>query len=269
MIRRLLICAVSCGCLSAAFAQSSLVVEPQPLGAPSATKLVDKLAATYLSLQTLSADFTYSVQSKTRHQIVTGHARLMKPNFARLTFERIAEPAYPNLIASDGRQAYTFVPENYSASVQPLPSASHNSVLAAQQASGSVAGGQIKTAPVSHDGKELRLWDSIVLQAFFSVRAASEYFYAGRISLMTIEGTRVIDGVAYTVLYHHLSGGSIAGGAMSDFDQRVYIGPDGLIHMSVLVFQEAGAPGIQMMRLRNIKVNDPMSPESFIFTPPQ
>lgn len=42
-----------------------------------------------------------------------GHARLMKPNFARLTFDRIAEPAYPNLIGSDGTLAYTFVPGTF------------------------------------------------------------------------------------------------------------------------------------------------------------
>lgn len=268
MKRIFLLCVVATGLLSAAFGQKSIVVEPAPLGAPKPEKIIAKLASTYGALQTFSADFEYIVRTKTRAQVVRGHARLMKPNFARLTFGRIAEPAYPNLIGSDGKLAYTFVPPGYSKDVKPAPFPGYDPLRAARQASGLEAGGTIRTAKVSRDGRELRLWDSIALQAFFDLNDALEYFYSGRKSFIVVEGTRVVEGVRYTVLYNHLSGGSVAGGAMSDFEQRLFIDADGLIKLYTIQFQEAGEAGLQMMRLSNIRLNEPMTADSFAFTPP-
>ena len=85
---------------------------------------------------------------------------------------------------------------------------------------------------------------------------------------MDAEGDQELDGVTYKVLHHHFGGGNIAGGENSDFEQRLYVGPDNLIHMYVLEFTSAGRPGIQIMRLRNIKVNVPMTRSSFAFTLP-
>lgn len=263
-----LLCTAVFWAASLALAQKSLVVEPAPLGSPKPDKVISKSAEAYAGLKTLSADFEYIVRSKTRAQVVRGHARLMKPNFARLTFDRIAEPAYPNLIGSDGKLAYTFVPPGYSKEVKPAPFAGYDPLRAARQASGLEAGGTIRTAKVARDGRELRLWDSIALQAFFDLNDALEYFYSGRKSFIVVEGTRAVEGVRYTVLYNHLSGGSVAGGAMSDFAQRLFIDSDGLIKLYTIQFQEAGEVGLQMMRLSNIKVNEPMTAESFVFTPP-
>ncbi len=269
MKRYLLLCTAVFLTGSPAIAQKSLVVEPAPLGSPKPDKVISKSAVAYANLQTLSADFEYIVRSKTRAQVVRGHARLMKPNFARLTFERITEPSYPNLIGSDGKLAYTFVPPGYNKDVKPVPFPGYDPLLTARQASGLAAGGTIRTAKVSRDGRELRLWDSIALQAFFSLNDALEYFYSGRKSFIVVEGARVVEGTRYTVLYNHLSGGSVAGGAMSDFEQRLFIDADGLIKLYTIQFQEAGETGLQMMRLSNIKVNEPMTPEDFAFTPPE
>lgn len=252
---------------SPASAQKSLVVEPAPLGSAKPEKVIAKSAAAYAELKTLSADFEYIVRSKTRAQVVRGHARLMKPNFARLTFERIAEPAYPNLIGSDGKLAYTFLPPGYSKDVTPAPFPGYDPQRAARQASGLETNGTIRSAKVSRDGRELRLWDSIALQAFFSLNDALEYFYSGRKSFIIVEGTRVVEGVRYMVLSNHLPGGSIGGGKTSDFDQRLFIDADGLIKLYTLQFQEAGEVGLQMMRLSNVKVNEPMTPEEFAFKP--
>lgn len=268
MKRLFLLCAVVCLTGGTAMAQKSIVVEPAPLGTPKPEKVISKSAEAYTNLKTLSADFEYIVRTKTRAQVVRGHARLMKPNFARLTFERIAEPAYPNLIGSDGKLAYTFVPPGYSKDVKPAPFPGYDPIRAARQASGLETGGTIRTAKVSRDGRELRLWDSIALQAFFDLNAALEYFYSGRKSFIVVEGPRVVEGVRYTVLYNHLSGGSVAGGAMSDFEQRLFIDADGLIRLYTIQFQEAGEVGLQMMRLSNIKLNEPMTAGSFAFTPP-
>lgn len=263
-----LLCIAASLAASPAIAQKSLVVEPAPLGAAKPEKVIAKSAEAYAELKTLSADFEYVVRSKTRAQVVRGHARLMKPNFARLTFERIAEPAYPTLIGSDGKLVYTFVPPGYDKDVRPTPFPGYDPLRAARQASGLETGGTIRTAKVSRDGRELRLWDSIALQAFFSLNDALEYFYSGRKSFIVVEGTRVVEDVRYTVLYNHLSGGSLGGGAMSDFDQRLFIDADGLIKLFTIQFKEADAAGLQMMRLSNIKVNEPMTPEQFAFTPP-
>ena len=262
-----LLCTAVFWAASLALAQKSLVVEPAPLGSPKPDKVISKSAEAYAGLKTLSADFEYIVRSKTRAQVVRGHARLMKPNFARLTFERIAEPAYPNLIGSDGKLAYTFVPPGYSKDVKPAPFPGYDPLRAARQASGLEAGGTSRTAKVSRNGRELRLWDSIALQAFFDLNAALEYFYSGRKSFIIVEGTRVVESVRYTVLYNHLSGGSVAGGAMSDFEQRLFIDADGLIKLYTIQFQEAGEVGLQMMRLSNIKLNELMTADSFAFTP--
>lgn len=268
MKRLLLLCAVTALAGNCAHAQKSLVVEPAPLGASKPEKIVDRLGERYAELQTFSADFEYIVRSATRAQVVRGHARFMKPNFARLTFDRIAEPAYPNLVGSDGKLAYTFTPRGYNKDVKPAPFPGYDPLAAARQASGLEPGGEIRSAKVSRDGRELRLWDSILLQAFFDIPSALEYFYSGRKSFITVEGSRTLDGVRYTVLYNHLSGGAVAGGTMSDFEQRLFIGPDGLLHLYTLQFKEAGAAGLQMMRLSNIKLNEPMTAESFAFSPP-
>lgn len=268
MKRIFFLCAAVCLVGGTAIAQKSLVVEPAPLGSLKPDKVITKSAEAYANLQTLSADFEYIVRSKTRAQVVRGHARLMKPNFARLTFDRISEPAYPNLIGSDGKLAYTFVPPGYDKNVMPTPFSGYDPLRAARQASGLETDGTIRTAKVSRDGHELRLWDSIALQAFFSLNDALEYFYSGRQSFIIVEGTRVVDGELYTVLYNHLSGGSVAGGAMSDLKQRLFLNADGLIKLSTIQFKEAGETGLQMMRLTNIKVNEPMSIGSFVFMPP-
>lgn len=269
--------------------------------------LLQKMEAAYTAAHTLTADFSYTVASDKRQQVVNGQARLMKPNFARLVFSHIAEPAFPNLIASDGTHKYTFVPKNFRGGPTPFsppinpefrtppsgavadippekPHASskplilptnrtfepgpHDPVLAAQQASGLVPGGRILTERVARHGHNLRLWDSIALQSFFNLRSGLGYLYARRPQELKIEGTRVLNGVTYTVISHHYKGGYIEGGAPSDFDQHVFVGPDGLIHRYELRFTSGGMPGIQVMQLRNIRLNEPMTPESFAFAPP-
>jgi outer membrane lipoprotein-sorting protein len=270
--------------------------------------LLQKMEAAYTAANTLTADFSYTVASDKRQQVVNGQARLMKPNFARLAFSHVAEPAFPNLIASDGKHKYTFVPKNFRGGLTPFSSpinpefrpppsgagadiplkkppadskppslptnrtfepGSHDPVLAAQQASGLVPGGRILTERVARHGHDLRLWDSVALQSFFHLRSGLNYLYARRLRELKIEGTQVLDGVTYTVISHHYKGGYIEGGAPSDFDQRIFVGPDGLIHRYELRFTSGGLPGIQVMQLRNIRLNEPMTPESFVFTPPK
>jgi outer membrane lipoprotein-sorting protein len=274
-------------------------------------ELIAHMHRAYAAAGSFSADFVYTVESDVRHQRVEGHARLMKPNLARLTFARMAEPAFPNLIASDGASQFTFVSEKFKGGWWPqdtpinvgfrAPSGSldgvepsaparhaarafdgpiptnrtfapgpHDPVLAARQASGLAAGGgTIIREKVSSHGRELRLWDSLALQAFFDVRTALRAnLYTRDLTSLRVEGTRVVDGISYTVIFHRFKDGNIEGGARSDFDQRVFVAPDGIIHRYELGFTSNGKPGLQVMQLRNVKLNEPMTREAFAFAYP-
>lgn len=281
---------------------------------PTLPKIDDVLArmnAACNSAQTMSADFRYTVESDVRHQEVIGHMQLMKPNYARLTFTRIAEPAFPNLIGSDGRFTYTYVPKNFRGGRLPttLPlnpeyrttedpalrvndedanaaptrhdaalggiitnrtfaPGDHDPLLAARQASGLVKGGIIEKSRTDTRGRNLLLWDSIAIRSFFDVMSGLRALYFSSTSELKVEGMQTINGVTYTVIYHRYTGGNIEGGAASDFDQRVFVGPDNLIHRYELRFTSNGKPGLQIMELTKVRLNQPMKAEDFVFTPP-
>lgn len=237
---------------------------------PRVKSLLDRVGRASRAARTMSADFTYSVNSVRRQQFIAGRVRMMKPNYARVTFSHLAEPAFPNLVASDGQRAYTFTPSSFRTDTRTFtPDPAFDPAAAARQASGLAAGGgTLRSEPVSPNGVDLRLWDGIPIQAFFDPTAALRYLYYSDPSELRYEGEQTVDGVRYRVLSHHFANGNIAGGERSPFDQRVYVGPDDLIHMYVLEFRSAGRPGVQVVRLRNVRVNAPMAPADFAFTPP-
>ncbi|MDP2137038.1 MAG: hypothetical protein Q8J74_04220 [Candidatus Didemnitutus sp.] len=266
------------GLFAALFLAGSAVLrgDPEPAARPTENadpdqavrRLLAHMDAAAQSTTTLSADFTYTVASVKRQQLVVGHARLMKPNFARFTFSYIAEPAFPNLVAVDGEQAFTFTPAGFRPDRTFAPGP-FDSALGARQASGlAPGGGKITATKADPVGVDIRLWDAIPLQAFFQTRRALGNLYLRSSDDLWIEGTRELDGVVYTVLNHHFKKGNIAGGEKSEFDQRLYVAPDGRIHMYVLEFSSGGSRGVQIMKLTNIKINEPMTKESFAFTPP-
>ena len=235
----------------------------------SAAALLRRIQTATMAAKTMTADFTYTVTSVKQQQMVTGKMRLMKPNFARLTFSYMARPAFPNLVASDGTNIFTFKPNSFLPD-RPFAKGSFDSWRGALCASGALpGGGTISTTPAHPDGHNVHLWDAMPLQAFFDPEVAIRaYLYLSDLDELDSEGEQELDGIAYKVLHHRVEGGNIAGGENSDFEQRLYVGPDNLIHMFVLEFTSAGRPGIQIMRLRNIKVNVPLTESAFAFTPP-
>ena len=235
----------------------------------SAVALLRRIQTTTLAAKTITADFTYTVTSVKQQQMVTGKMRLMKPNFARLTFSYIARPAFPNLVASDGTNIFTFKPSSFLPD-RTFAKGPFDSWRGALCASGALPdGGTISVTPAHPDGYNVHLWDAMPLQAFFNPEVAvRQYLYVSNLDELDLDGEQELDGVTYKVLHHRVEGGNIAGGENSDFEQRLYVGPDNLIHMYVLEFTSAGRPGIQVMRLRNIKVNVPLTKSSFAFTPP-
>jgi outer membrane lipoprotein-sorting protein len=245
------------------------------------------------ALTTLSADFAYTVTSTRRQQRITGKVRLMKPNFARITFDSIAEPAFPNIVASDGTLLTTFTPANYRPSSSfspPAPSVDFvggsnmsdtvyrspyfvagpfDPVAAARGASGLAAdGGSFSTSRVQRDGSNIRLWDSILIQSFFNPTAALRFLYASSSDDYRVEAPQTINGTSHNVLYHRFANGQIEGGDHSVFNQRLYVAANGIIHRYVLDFTADKKPGTQIMEFTNIKTNEPMTKESFAFVPP-
>jgi outer membrane lipoprotein-sorting protein len=236
---------------------------------PRTVALLKRVKAAYRRTNTLTADFTYSVTSVKRQQVIEGTIRMKRPNLARVTFSFLREPAFPNLVASDGKKYYTFTPESFDTSTrrfQPLP---FDSQEGAKQASGLLpGGGAISESAVSPGGTELHLWDATPIQAFFDpFEAIRDTLFIADPNFLEYEGTQKIGGVTYRVLRHYYPNGNIAGGESSPFRQRLYIGPDDLIHQYVLEFVSGGRPGVQVARLSNIRLNPPINDASFAFTP--
>lgn len=222
--------------------------------------IIDSIHAASASAQTLSADFTYTVESVKRGQSVAGHVEMMKPNFARFTYTSIARPAYPLPVVSDGETNYIFAPKK---------SGAYDPILAAQQASGLKAGGgKFKTQPDEPDGSNIHLWDSILLQSFFSPDAGLQYLYCQDYDELVYQGKKDVNGVPCSVLYHHLKGGNTASGENSDFDQWLYVGKDGFIRMYVLKFTSKGEPGTQTATLSHLLTNISLETNEFAFSPP-
>ncbi|MFN7141325.1 MAG: LolA family protein [Limisphaerales bacterium] len=235
-------------------------------------ELLDRVEEATRAAKTMEADFIYTVDSVKQKQEVKGTIRMMKPNYARLTFTSMRRPAYPNLVASDGTTRYSYTSHSFDPK-NPLaePPASFHPVSEAKFASGLAAGGGVISTNVAEpNGSNLRLWDAAPIQAFYGAKSAiRNYLYVRDLNQFKYEGTEKIDGVRYHVLYRYFPHGNIAGGESTHFDQRLYIGPDNLIHMYVMEFRSGGKPGKQVARLRNIKINRPMKASDFAFTPPK
>jgi outer membrane lipoprotein-sorting protein len=236
---------------------------------PRTVALLKRVRAAYKRTNSLTADFTYSVTSVKRQQVIEGTVRMKRPNLARVTFSYLREPAFPSLIASDGKKQYTFTPESFDASTRRFRSLPFDPQAGAKQASGLLpGGGTITASAVSARGSELHLWDATPIQAFFDpFEAIRDTLFISDPNLLQYEGRRTIDGVTYRVLRHYFRNGNIAGGEDSPFSQRLYIGPDDLIHQYVLEFVSGGRPGVQVARLKNIQINRSISDASFAFTP--
>lgn len=223
---------------------------------PRVTALLRRVEIASRAAKTMTADFTYSVTGIKRIQFVTGSVQLMKPNLARISFSHLAEPAYPNIFASDGEKVYTFTPANFNVNTRAFaPDPAFDPVDGAKAASGLGGRGSIRSEPARPDGSNIRLWDSIAIQSFFNVRAGISHLFFQDDSELRYEGEQVVGGVRYRVISHYFPTGNIPGGEITPFWRRVYVGPDDLIHRYVLEFRSGGRPGIQVMRLENIRIN--------------
>jgi hypothetical protein len=68
------------------------------------------------------------------------------------------------------------------------------------------------------------------------------------------------------VLEHKMTG--TIRGKDCPFDQKIYIGPDNLIHRFNLEFTLDGRPGSEVAELANVQTGQIMGPSDFRFVPP-
>lgn len=111
------------------------------------------------------------------------------------------------------------------------------------------------SAQADPQGKNINVWRLIIIGGFF-----------GDLSELTYAGKETVNGTDYQVLEHKMIG--TVQGKECPFDQKVYVGPDNLIHRFTLSLTLDGKPGSEVAELTNIKTGQDMTPASFEFTLP-
>lgn len=224
------------------FAAVALALTARAAHADSkAQEILKKVQAATAAARTMTADFTYSVVSVKRTQRAEGTLKLRRPNAARISFSHLSGAPFARLLASDGKTIWKFDPKQSAYQKQA----------------------------VSARGQGVRLWDAAPIQAFFDVPAAMrECVYVRNPNAVKYAGVESVNGVPYQVLEHRMQG-VVAGGEVSPFTHRLYVGRDNLIHKHVLLFRSGGQPGVQVCELSNIKTNVPLAASAFAFAPPR
>ncbi|MBV9849952.1 MAG: redoxin domain-containing protein [Armatimonadetes bacterium] len=204
-----------------------------------ALAILNRVEARTKALGTLTADWTYTVAFPDRVLRDEGSVILKKPNYAAIAYDPDT-PASRRII-SDGTTLWTFYP----------PTDSYWKV------------------PADPRGQNIRVGDSLVIQAFFNAfTAVKQSAHANNdLSDLHYAGTERLDEVSYRILERRTNG-TLANGAPSPFVQRIYVGPDDLIHRYVLKFRVNGRPGSEIAELQDIRAGAPLSASAFTFTPP-
>ena len=116
-------------------------------------------------------------------------------------------------------------------------------------------------------GKNINAWRLIIIGGFFDVQTwIAKGIYARSSSELTYAGVESVGGTRYQVVEHKVVG--TISGRPCPFDQKVYFGPDGLIHRFTLDCTLDGNAGSELAELTNIKTGEAMAPGDFAFTPP-
>lgn len=144
-----------------------------------------------------------------------------------------------------------------------------NDTTALASAASGGADSLVITEPVAANGANIRLWDSIAVQAFFDPDAALRFLYFRDVAELRYAGAKTEDGVTYQILAHTTKNGTI-GGEKAVFEQQVYVDPNGRITRYTLEFRAGEHTGVQVMRLYNIRVGDatPLTPADFAVATP-
>jgi len=230
-----LLSVAACGCFM-------LLTSCSAQADPQAVALLNKVQDATEAAKTLTADFTYTVMTPNGDKVNTrqdvGTVKLMKPNFADITFD--VNSSYAQHIVSDGTTLWTYRP----------------------------ATNLYTKTPADPQGKNINVWRLITIGGFFSVYTwIHQGVYVGDLNELIYAGRETVNGTDYQVLEHKMVG--TVQGKDCPFDQKVYIGPDNLVHRYTLSLTVDGKPGTEVAELTNIKTGQAMTPASFVFSPPR
>jgi len=219
---------------------TNLITNAQP-DQQQVLDILKKVQAANEAAGTLTATFSYITKSPNGDKMDVrqeyGSIKLMKPNFADI--QDSLGTGHGRRIISDGTTLWNYSP------VTKL---------------------YTKT-DADPEGKNVNLWRLIIIGGFFDVYTwIYRGIYVGDLSELSYAGVENLNGTNYQVLEHKMIG-SLHGKACP-FDQKVYVGPDFLIHRFTLDFTLDGKPGSEMAELTNIKTGQPMTPADFVFDLP-
>jgi RNA polymerase sigma factor (sigma-70 family) len=199
--------------------------------------LLNKAQAAADADKTITADFSYVVTDPiggSRKDI--GTIKLMKPNYAAISYNTGLPTAAE--IHSDGKTVWNYRP----------------------------ASSSYKDKVADPQGNNINVWRLITIGSFFSVDTwVRQGIYADPSELHYL-GRQTVDSVDYQVLEHKMVGTMY--GKDVPFDQKVFIGPDHLIHRFTMDFAIDGKPGTEYADLTNIHLGTPMQPADFAYAPP-
>jgi outer membrane lipoprotein-sorting protein len=208
---------------------------------PRVLDLLKKAQTAANDAKTLTADFTYETKTpngnKTDVNRDVGTVKLMKPNFADIQFNLTGR--YGQHIVSDGTNLWKYRTGIHSYT-------------------------RGKTDP---EGKNINVWRLIIIGGFFDVETwIHNGIYVDSLNELSYAGVETLNGTQYQVLEHRMIG--TTKGKTVPFDQKIYFGPDNLIHRFTLDFTWDGKPGSEAAELTNIRTGEAIAPANFIFVPP-
>ncbi len=221
----------------------SHALPPQPVDLPDTPQtvrsLLDQAQTAADADKTITADFSYVVTDPikgSRKDI--GTIKLMKPNYAAISYSTGLGLPTTTEIHSDGLTVWNYHPATNSYTKRPA----------------------------DPQGANINVWRLVTIGGFFNVDAwIRKGIYADPTELHYI-GRQTIDGTEYQVLEHKMVGTMY--GKDVPFNQKVFFGPDHLIHRFTMDFTIDGKPGTEYADLTNIRLSQPMQASEFAYTPP-
>ena len=217
-------------------AQPALPADP-PDTPQVVQSLLDQAQAAADADKTITANFSYVVTDPINGiKKDTDTIKLMKPNYAAVSYNS----GLPTVteIHSDGNTLWNYQP----------------------------ATNRYTSQAADPHGANINVWRLITIGGFFSVDTWIRGGIYARPSELHYIGRQTIDGTEYQVLEHKMIG--TMHGKDVPFDQKIFFGPDHLIHRFAMDFTIDGKLGTEYADLTNIHLKQPMQPSEFVYTPP-
>ncbi|MBC8142862.1 MAG: redoxin domain-containing protein [Armatimonadetes bacterium] len=203
---------------------------------PQVEALLGKMEVVASKTKTLTADF---VKSDMFGNTTSGRLRLLKPNYAIISYAKPSPGTAPVYFVSDGTTQWRF------------PDPAKNEY-------------QVETADPGGSGAVAWL-DGLPIQIFFNM--AKAFKNAGiETDRLIYDGTKIWEGNSYEILRHEFAEDG------KRYTAWLYVGKDYRIHRHVGTFyipKPDGTPRMFEVRLSNIRVATPDTSKDFVYAPPK